>query len=133
MKLNLKDEPKEWRKSALVLLVALAIFNSLLRWRQHLRSQTWLMILAVLGVVAVMTVAKPKIFRPYHLFSMRLGFAISKGLGRVFLTVFFIFILTPVGWILRIAGKDLLQLKCLEKVETYWQPIKKCGPLDRLF
>jgi hypothetical protein len=71
--------------------------------------------------------------RGYHLLSMRVGFAISQFLGRVALTLFFIFILTPVGLLLRLAGKDLLQLKRPAKADTFWQTAKNLSPLDRLF
>ena len=133
MKLNLKDEPKEWRKSALLAAFGLAIISSLLRWRQHLAQQVWLVILAALAVVAVAAVLQPRWFRSYHLLSMRLGFAISRILGRVFLTLFFIFILTPTGWMLRLAGKDPLQLKRPANEATHWQVAKETSPLDRLF
>ena len=133
MKLNLKDEPKEWRKSALLAAFGFALISSLLRWRQHLAPQIWLVILAVLAVLALAAGLQPRWFRGFHLFSMRLGFVISRILGRVFLTLFFIFILMPTGWLLRLAGKDLLQLKRPENPDTYWQQSKDCGPLDRLF
>ncbi len=133
MKLNLKDEAKEWRKSALFALFGVALISSLLRWRHHLANQTWLVILSVLVVVALAAIVQPRWFRGYHLFSMRLGFAFSRVLGKVFLTLFFIFILTPLGWILRLLGKDLLQLKRPANAETYWKKSKEGGPLDRMF
>ncbi len=133
MKLNLKDEPKEWRKSALLAAFGLAFISSFLRWRQHLAHQVWLVILVVLAAIALAAVLQPRWFRGYHLFSMRLGFAISRILSRVLLTLFFIFFLTPMGWMLRLAGKDPLQLKRPLNRETYWQKAKECGPLDRLF
>ena len=133
MKLNLKDELKEWRKSALLAAFGLALISSLLRWRHHLTPQLWLPVLAVLSVTALGALLQPRWFRGYHLFSMRLGFAISRILGRVLLTIFFIFIVTPMGWLLRLAGKDPLQLKRPAKADTYWQEAKELGPLDRLF
>jgi hypothetical protein len=133
MKLNLKDEPKEWRKSALLLLLAAAILSSIMRWRHHLAQPAWLAILTVLAVEAILAAAQPRLFRGYHLFSMRLGFALSKFFGRIFLTLFFIFIITPAGFLLRLAGKDPLQLNRPEKAGTYWKDAKECGPLDRMF
>jgi hypothetical protein len=133
MKLNLKDEPREWRKSALLAIFGLALICSLMRWRKHLPQNVWLEILAALTVIAIAAILKPRWFRGYHLFSMRLGFVVSKILGRIFLTLFFIFILTPIGWILRWAGKDSLQLKRPREAKTYWREAKDCGPLDRLF
>jgi hypothetical protein len=133
MKLNLKDEPKEWRKSALLLVFGLALISSLLRWRHHLGQQTWLILLAVLAVAALVAALQPRWFRAYHLLSMRLGFAISRILGRVLLTLFFIFFITPLGWLLRLAGKDPLQLKCPSNADTHWNTAKDSSPLDRLF
>ena len=133
MKPNFKDEPKEWRKSALLAAFGLALISSLLRWRHVLADEKWLAILIVLAVLAIAALLQPRWFRGYHLFSMRLGFASSRILGRVFLTLFFIFIVTPMGWVLRLAGKDPLQLKRPVDAETYWQKAKECGPLDRLF
>ena len=133
MKQNLKDEPKEWRKSALLLAFGLALIASLLRWRHHLGQQTWLVILAVLALGAVAAIFQPRWFRGYHLFSMRLGFAISRILGRAFLFLFFFFIITPLGWILRLAGKDPLQLNRRRDAGSYWHPAKAPNPLDRLF
>ena len=133
MNLNLKDEPREWRKSALLLAFGLALISSLLRWRHHLAQQTWLVLLAVFALIAIVAALKPRWFRAYHLFSMRLGFAISRILGRVLLTLFFIFIITPLGWLLRLAGKDPLQLKRPTNAGSYWHNAKDCSPLDRLF
>ncbi len=133
MKLNLKDTPKEWRKSALLAALGLALLSSLLRWRHKLANPTWLIILSALAVVMLAAVTRPRWFRSYHLFSMRLGFAISKFVGRVLLILFFLFILTPVGLLLRLTGKDPLQLKRPVKATTFWQTAKKAGPLDRLF
>ena len=133
MKLNLKDEPKEWRKSALLTLLGLAILNLLLRWRGIFAGKTCFIVLAILTVIAVAASFRPRWFRGYHLLSMRLGLAISRFIGYVALILFFIFILTPVGLVLRLLGKDVLQLKPPYNAGTYWQTGKDSSPLDRLF
>jgi hypothetical protein len=133
MKLNLKDEPKEWRKSALLTIFGLALIVSLLRWRRHFPQNAWLAVLAVLGATALAAIFRPRWFRGFHLFSMQLGFIISQLLGRAILAVFFIIIVTPMGWILRLAGKDPLQLRRPRNAETYWSPARESSPLDRLF
>jgi hypothetical protein len=133
MQLNLKDEPREWRKSALLAAFGLALISSVLRWRHVLGNSSWLIVLSLLALVAICAVLQPRWFRGYHLFSMRVGFAISRLVGRILLALFFLFILTPAGWILRLAGKDLLQLKRPPDAKTYWHTAKECSPLDRLF
>jgi len=133
MKLNLKDKPAEWRKSALLAILGLALISSLLRWRHILTSHAWFAVLATLALTAVVAIVQPRWFRAYHLLSMRVGFAISLVVGRVMLVFFFIFIITPLGFALRLTGKDPLQLKRPENVDTFWRDAKEPGPLDRMF
>ncbi len=133
MKLNFKEDPKEWRKSALLTALGLALVSSLLRWRKHLPVNAWFTLLALLGLAAICAMLQPRWFRGWYRLSLRLGFYSSQFLGRCVLMVFFIFILTPLGWILRLTGKDPLQLKRPPNAPTYWHTAKECNPLDRLF
>ena len=133
MKLNFKEDPKEWRKSALLTALGLALISSLLRWRKHLPVNVWYILLAVLAVVAVCAVLQPRWFRGWYRLSLRLGFYSSQFVGRCVLLVFFIFVMTPLGWLLRLMGKDPLQLKRRKDAPTFWQKSKAASSLDQLF
>jgi hypothetical protein len=133
MKLDLKDEPGQWRKSALLTSLGLALLSSLLRWRHILGNKTWLVCLSLLVLISVTAILQPRWFRSYHIFSMRLGFGLSQFLGWVFLVLFFLIVVIPMGWVLRLAGKDILQLKRPSDVDSYWQKTKDSRSLDRLF
>jgi hypothetical protein len=133
MKLNFKEDPKEWRKSALLTALGLAIISSLLCWRRHLPVNVWRALLAGLVLITVCAILQPRWFRGWYRVSLRLGFYSSQFIGRCVLFLFFIVIMTPLGWVLRLAGKDLLQLKRPRNAATHWRPAKDYGPLDRLF
>ena len=133
MKLIFKEDPREWRKSALLTLLGLAILSSLLRWRKHLPAEVWHIVLGVLGLTAICALLQPRWFRGWYRLSLRLGFYSSQFIGRCVLLMFFIFLLTPLGWALRLMGKDPLQLKRPRGAATYWHQAKDCSPLDRLF
>jgi hypothetical protein len=133
MKLIYKEDPKEWRKSALLTALGLAILSSLLRWRKHLPVDYWFALLAFLAVVAICAVLCPRWFRGWYRLSLRLGFYFSQFIGRCVLWVFFIFIITPLGFGLRLSGKDPLQLRRPHSATTYWRQARECNPLDRLF
>jgi hypothetical protein len=133
MKLNFKEDPKEWRKSALLTALGVAILSSLLRWRKHLPANLWPALLLLLAVVAVCAVLRPRWFRGWYRLSLRLGFYSSQFIGRCVLALFFIFVITTLGIMLRLMGKDPLQLKRPPGPATYWHPSKACSPLDRLF
>ena len=87
----------------------------------------------VLAVVAVGALLQPRWCRGWYRLSLRLGFYSSQFIGRGVLALLFIFILTPLGLVLRLAGKDPLQLKRPRDAVTCWHPAKNSGPLDRLF
>lgn len=133
MKLNFKEDPKEWRKSVLLTALGLAILSSLLRWRKHLPMNCWLGLLALLGLIAICSYLQPRWFRGWYRLSLRLGFYSSQFIGRCVLLLFFVFIITPLGFVLRMTGKDSLQLKRPREAKTFWRPAKDCSPLDRLF
>ena len=133
MKLIYKEDPKEWRKSVLLTVLAVVIISGLLRWRKVMPPNAWYVLLAVLGIVALAAMLQPRWFRGYYRVSLRWGFASSQFVGRCVLAVLFIFIMTPLGWVFRLAGKDPLQLRRSRGAASYWHQAKNCGPLDRLF
>src|SRR5580704_8986558 len=133
MKLRYQEDPKEWRKSTLLTVLGLAILSSLLRWRRHLPTTVWCGLLTLAGLVAISALLRPGWFRGWYRLSLWLGFYSSQFLGRCVLSVFFVFIMTPLGLALRLAGKDSLQLKRPTRATTYWHPAKDSSPLDRLF
>ena len=133
MQLKLKEDPKEWRKTTLLTALALAVVSTVLRWRHVLNSPAWFAALIVLAVIALCAWLRPAWFRGYYRVSSRIGFAISQFMGRVLLILFFVFVLTPFGLILRLFGKDLLHLKHTRDATTYWTPARESSPLDRLF
>jgi hypothetical protein len=54
-------------------------------------------------------------------------------MGKVLLTIFFLLVVTPLGLLLRLLGKDLLRLKRRRDVATHWQPAKSNHQFDRQF
>lgn len=133
MQLKLKEEPKEWRKSALLSALGLAILSTVLRWRHVLPTPAWISVLGLLALIAIFACLQPKWFRGYYRVSTRIGFAISQFIGRALLVLFFIFVLTPFGIVLRLFGKDFLRLKRPHDATSYWNSARESSPLDRLF
>ena len=133
MRLRLKEEPREWRKSALLSALGAALLSSVLRWRHVLAPGTWVAILAVLAVVALLACLRPRWFRGYYRISARLGFWSSQFVARVVLILVFALLVTPLGLLFRLMGKDALRLKRRRNLDTYWQTSKQTSPLDRSF
>jgi len=133
MKLRLKEDPGEWRKTTLMTAGGLAVVLSLLRWRKHLPNTAWLAALGILAAVAILAGARPRLFRGFYRFSITAGYYMARWMGYAALGLFFAAIMTPFGLISRMFGYDPLRLKRTGKEETYWQTAKPNGPLDRMF
>jgi len=133
MKLKLKEDPKEWRKAAWMSALGLTVLSSLLRWRRVLPVAVWALILFLLASVAAAAALRPRWFRGYYRFTSKLGFRISQFAGYVVLAILFVFIITPLGLVMRLLGKDPLRLRRPSGVETYWSEIRRKSSLDRLF
>ena len=133
MKPNYKEDPKEWRKSALQAVLAFTILASFLCWRRHLQTNS-LATLVGMAVLAVTVAAlKPRLFRGWYRVSLWLGFHSSQFAGRCALFLFFVFIITPLGWVLRLSGQDSLQLKRPPGAKTFWHKSKDSSPMNRPF
>ncbi len=133
MKLHFKEDPKEWRKTTLIGLIGPAIITSILRWRGVVSSTCLAVVLALIALVALCVWMRPRWFRGHYRFTIRLGFYTTQVFGKVVLVALFFLILTPFGWILRLMGKDFLQLKSPRDQQTFWQPARQDGSLDRMY
>jgi len=133
MKLRLKEEPKEWRKAAWMSCLGLALLSSLLRWRRVLPVAAWELVLCGLAALAVAAAVKPRWFRGYYRFSAKLGFALSQVAGRAVLAVLFFLVVTPLGLVLRMLGKDPLRLRRPKGAESYWSEARRESSMEQLF
>lgn len=133
IQLKLKEDPKEWRKAALMSALGFAILSSVLRWRQVLGNRSWLTILLVLAAVAILSIIRPVLFRGWYRFSTKVGYHIGRTAGLVALALLFFIVVTPLGIVMRLLGKDPLRLRRPENPGGYWSPARGKSPLDRSF
>ena len=119
MKLTLKEEPKEWVKFAAVM----ATLTGLVAWmlqRRGVFGQGMLSgILGVLVLAVLVGALRPRWLREFYRRGMTVSWHVGQVLGRVWLTVFFLFVLTLLGLLLWGFGKDLLQLKHPRNASNY--------------
>ena len=74
MKVKLKEDPKEWRKSTLLTVMALAVLSSILCWRGVLTVPAWRAVLCVLVLTSLSALFFPHWFRGYYRVSTHVGF-----------------------------------------------------------
>ena len=133
MKLHFKEDPREWRKTTLIGLIGPAVITGILRWRGVISTGFLSAVLAVIALAALCVCLRPRWFRGHYRFTTRLGYYTFQFLGKIILVAVFFVIVTPFGLILRLLGKDFLQLKSPRNKQTFWQPSRQDSSLDRMY
>jgi hypothetical protein len=131
--LRLKENPIEWIKFTAVIGMAVNIILWLLWWRGSLpvAIPSTTALIAVLAVIVASM--RPYWFRGFYRGGMRVSFQIGQVIGKILLTLFFFLLVTPMGLLLRLFGKDLLQIKPTPGATTYWHAAKRNREFDRMF
>jgi hypothetical protein len=105
-------------------------FGGLALWQALVRGQTAAaVILAVLALlIGPLGLARPEWVRWIYVGWMVLAFPIGWTVSQVTLMVMFFGLITPIGLLFRLAGRDPLHRARRPERESYWAP--KPAPLD---
>jgi hypothetical protein len=133
MQPKLKEDPREWQKFAVVMAVMTGLVLLGLRLRGVIPQAAMAGGSIALSMGLAVGWARPAWLRGFYRVGMTVSFHLGQFMGRVLLTGFFLGFVTPMGWLLRALGKDLLRLKKPDQTETYWQPAKTNQHFDRMF
>ncbi len=131
--MNLKEELRELplgardlRKFGL-LVGGVFAFLALWFWYRDRHYWTWLLIPA--GPLLLLGAIYPKSLRLVYLGWMSLALVLGLIVSTILLTVFFYVVITPMGLLARITGKDFLRLKLDPAEASYW--IRREEPAER--
>jgi hypothetical protein len=79
-------------------------------------------------VFALLALAKPALLAGLNRLWMKLGILLGKVVSPIALGILFYGVLTPLGAMMRLTGKDPLRLKFDPDAESYWIPRDPPGP-----
>lgn len=128
MKKENTKSKKELRKFGLVMTIPLAIIGGFLFWKEK-PAAPYLLVLAAFFLISGLFF--PTILKPVEKIWMKIAELISAVMTRVILFLTFYLVITPVGIILKLMGKDLLEIKFDPDKKSYWVPVEKDGPCSR--
>jgi hypothetical protein len=84
--------------------------------------------LALSAMVAVVTLLRPALLHPANRLWMRFGLLLSRVVNPVVTALLFYLVLTPVGILMRLCGKDPMRLRPDPNATTYWIERNPPGP-----
>jgi hypothetical protein len=133
MRLRLQENPHEWLKFTGVAAVFFSLIAAWLWHRGTLPAWVFQAILAGFAVLLGVGLARPGWCRPLYRAGMTAGFWMGQIVGRVLLALCFVFLVIPIGLVLRLQGRDLLELRRDPKATSYWKPARRNEHLDRAY
>ena len=77
----------------------------------------------------ILGILNSKILKPLNKFWFKFGIFLGKIVSPIIMGIIFFFVVTPIGVLMRIFGKDVLNLK-YNNDKSYW--IKKTGPKSKM-
>ena len=75
-------------------------------------------------------ITNSKLLNPLNKIWFNFGILLGKIISPLIMVIIFFLIITPIGVIMRVFGKDILNLKYNKKNKSYW--IEKNGPKSKM-
>jgi len=80
-------------------------------------------------VFALVALVKPALLARLNRLWVTLGVWLGRAVSPIALGVLFYGVLTPLGAVMRLTGKDPLRLKLDSRADSYWIPREAPGPV----
>ena len=114
---NIKSTKKELREFGLTVGFVFGLIGCFLLWRGK-EHYFYFLILAVVLLICGLLI--PQILKPVQKVWMAIALLIGWVMTRVILSVLFYLVITPLGILARLLGKDALDLKFDRNAHSYW-------------
>ena len=89
--------------------------------------RVWSLVISL--IFLILGLINSKFLTPLNKWWFKFGLILGKIISPFIMAIIFFLVVTPIGFIMRIIGKDLLNLK-FNKDESYW--IEKKGPKSKM-
>ncbi|MDD4053072.1 MAG: SxtJ family membrane protein [candidate division Zixibacteria bacterium] len=119
----------ELRRFGITMAIILAIAAAFCPWQGRWAGPVCL---GASGMMALVAVFCPNILKPFEWAWMKFSRALGVVTTFLILTLTYYLLLTPIGLIMRLAGKPGLKLKWDRDASGYWEPVETDGPSQRL-
>jgi hypothetical protein len=87
----------------------------------------WPLIISI--IFLILGLINSKLLTPLNKLWFKFGIFLGRLMSPIIMGIIFFFVVTPIGLVLKIIGKDILSLK-KNNSKSYW--IKKNGPISKM-
>jgi hypothetical protein len=107
----------EWKKFAIGVAIILTLVASV-QWYLDIRLYVYFIVAAI--VILLFGLFLPIVIKPLFIAFSYLGFVLGWIMTRLILSLLYYLVFTPIGWILKLTGKRLLDTSFKPEQESYW-------------
>ena len=121
-------DPVEGSSNRAFGLVFAAVFVLIALWPLMFGRTVHWWNLAVAVLFGLAAASAPGILAPFNRLWTRFGLLLHKIVSPIVLGIMFFCVITPIGIVMRLAGKDPLRLRLEPGASSYWIERKPPGP-----
>ena len=115
---NIKSEKSDLRKFGITIGLILMIVSGFLFWKE---KESFQILLTAGAILLILGVTIPAILKYIYWVWMIFATIIGWIMTRMILSLMFYMIFTPIGFILRLFGKQFIELNWNKTDSTYWK------------
>ena len=114
---NIKGDKSDWKKFGITMGIILTIIGSYLLWKKNNYFEYFFFVAAVFFILGLILPAALK-----YVYKAWMSLAVVRGfiMTRVIMVIIFYLIVTPIGLIASITGKEFLDMKIDQNAKSYW-------------
>ena len=120
--------PAELRRFGLALGAGLSVLGSILFWRGK-SAAPW--ILGVAATLLLLAILSPRVLGPLEKVFARVARVVTAALTYLVLTLTYLLVITPIGLVMRLLGRDPLGMKPAPDQPSFWVEVEPDGPTTR--
>jgi multisubunit Na+/H+ antiporter MnhG subunit len=124
---SIKSNRDELKKFGLTLGAVFALLGGFLWWREKNYFFSYLIVSVLFFFFGLVLSA---LLKPFHKIWMSIAILMGWFMTRIILIILFYLIVTPIGFLARLFGKDFLNTKFNKNLDSYWIP-KKISKFDK--
>ena len=126
-----RPDARELRRFAIAMLIGFFVLGALSAWRLRGVS-TGSVVLWSIGMSLALAAFVPKLGRIAYLAVYLPTSIIGYVVSNVMLTLMFFLVITPLGVVMKLMGKDVLQQRKPDR-KTHWTPVKETRNEDSYY
>lgn len=133
IEINWNPKKKELRTFGIAALAAAALLSLLLYLLKH-PAIHWIVIINSLGIIVFLcSLVSARVTRIIYLGMTLLTYPIGFAISFLILAAFYFLIITPVGFVFRLTGKDPLLRNFDHSAKSYWLKRQPPDKLERYY